>query len=185
MGISKSSLLKFAGWSSMDNTSWIRIKRQRLISSDTGRQREVLERDEACITHRKHVLLVALRMRMLLCITLWVLLALPLGPHCLRSSRGELWRWLRAIWDKVQQGERTHQSNTDKQIDLCMHTTYHNHWCLDWHAHSWAGSLHCWSWWEKHLWASVQKSWKSHLQIRPCEQTVETWSLLPGEPPAG
>lgn len=54
---------------------------------------------KAGVTHREHVLLVPLRMWLLLCVVLCLLLALPLGPHCLRCSWGVLGPRLRAVWE--------------------------------------------------------------------------------------
>lgn len=94
MGISKSSSLKVPGWSSIDSTSCFREKRTTIIVRAERKERE--GSDVVDVTHGKHVLLVSLSVRMLLCITLWLrrllLLALPLRPRCLCCTRRELRR---------------------------------------------------------------------------------------------
>lgn len=55
---------------------------------------------EAGVTHREHVL-VSLSMWLLLRV---VLLALPLGPHCLRCPWGVLAPRLRAVWWRRRTG---------------------------------------------------------------------------------
>lgn len=77
MGISKSSSLKVPGWSSIDSTSCFRGEKKTTVILRTERK-ESEGSDIVDVTHRKHVLLVALSVRMLLCVTLWLVLVLLL-----------------------------------------------------------------------------------------------------------
>lgn len=72
-------------------------KRQGLIGGEGRKGKEDTYRRRG-LTHREHVLLVPLRMRLLLGTVLRLLLTPPLGPHCLRCPLGVLRPRLGAVW---------------------------------------------------------------------------------------
>lgn len=73
----------------------------------------------AGVTHREHVLLVPLGMRLLLRAILRLLRARPLGPHCLRCPLGVLHPRLAAVWGfehRSERGRGRQPANTEENL---------------------------------------------------------------------